>query len=234
MKTALLSLSLLFSIASFRAQTYTNDAQLRVSLGLEKRITKKLSVSFDQQDRFYKNMGEFSRSAFDFGINFKVNKWLKLKADYVLITKRNKQGIFTERNWYYVAAVFKYEKNKFKFFYRNMAQVRMGATNSDKSSVMRIYDRNKITLRHETTRRWAFWLATEVYVPLNNSQIRGIDRTRYFVGTTLRTSKFQSLDLYFMLQTQVQRGAWFDQNSAFQNEPLNRYFIYGINYNIEF
>jgi hypothetical protein len=110
----------------------------------------------------------------------------------------------------------------------------MGATNSDKSSVMRIYDRNKITLRHETTRRWAFWLATEVYVPLNNSQIRGIDRTRYFVGTTLRTSKFQSLDLYFMLQTQVQRGAWFDQNSAFQNEPLNRYFIYGINYNIEF
>ena len=51
MKTALLSLSLLFSIASFRAQTYTNDAQLRVSLGLEKRITKKLSVSFDQQAR---------------------------------------------------------------------------------------------------------------------------------------------------------------------------------------
>ena len=37
MKTALLSLSLLFSIASFRSQTYTNDAQLRVSLGLEKR-----------------------------------------------------------------------------------------------------------------------------------------------------------------------------------------------------
>lgn len=234
MKNALLSMCFLFSMASFQAQTYYNDAQLRVNLALEKRITKKLSVSIDQQDRFYKNMGEFSRSAFDFGINLKVNKWLKLKADYVLISKRNKHAIFTERNWFYLAAVFKYEMNKFKFFYRNMAQVRMGVTNSDKSSMMRIYDRNKITLRHETTRRLAFWLATEVYIPLNNPQTKGIDRTRYFIGTTLRTAKFQSLDLYFMIQTQVQRGKWFDQNYAFQNEPLNRYFIYGINYYIEF
>lgn len=234
MKPRLLTLLFICAVSLLQAQKYYNDAQLRFNLGLEKRITKKLSITLDQQDRFYKNLGEFTRASFDFGINYKVNKWLKFKADYVYIKRRNKHDYFTDRNWYYIAAVMKYEYQKWKFFYRNLAQVRMGSTNSDNATVMRIYDRNKITVRHETTRRWAFWLATEIYIPLNNPQTTGIDRTRYFAGTTLRTTKGQSLDLYFMLQTQLQRGKWFDQSYRYQNDPLNRYFIYGINYNIEF
>jgi len=223
-----------FYIQSSLAQNYYNDAQGRLNLGLEKRLSKRLSLTLDNQNRFYKNVSEFSRSSLDFGINYKIKKWLKIKIDYVYIEKRNKQGYFTQRNWLYGAAVFKYDIQKFRFFYRNMLQFRMGATNSDESSMIRIYDRSKITVRHETTRRWAFWLAYELYTPLNNQQSKGIDRSRVFIGTTLRTMKGQSLDLYFMLQTQMQRGKWSDQSYRYQNEPLKRFYIYGINYNIEF
>jgi len=234
MKLAYLIVFIILCFFSCSSQNYYNDAQVRMNLGLEKRITKKLSLTLDQQNRFYKNVSEFNRSSFDFGINLKLNKWLKLKADYVYIEKRNKQGYFTQRNWFYVAMVLKYDLNKFRFFYRNLAQVRMGPTNSDEANTMRIYDRNKFTIRHETTRRWAFWVASEIYIPLNNQQTQGIDRIRYFLGSTLRTAKGQSLDLYFMLQNQVKRGKWFDQSYRYQNDFLKRFFIYGINYNIEF
>jgi hypothetical protein len=225
---------LLSAFTSVSAQKYYNDAQLRLNLGLEKRITKKFSITLDQQDRFTKNVSEFNRASFDIGLTYKLTKYLKIKADYVFIEKKNNANYFIERNWYYVAAIFKVEKNKWTFFYRNLAQARMGPINSDEASITKWYDRSKITVKHETTRRTSFWIAEEVYVPLNNPQSTGIDRSRTYIGTTIKTLKDQNLEFYFMYQAQLQRGKWFDQTYKYQNNLLNRYFIYGINYNIEF
>src|SRR4051812_43618352 len=108
-------IALLLIVSQISAQQYYNDAQLRVNLGLEKRITKKFSVTLDQQDRFGQNLNQFTRASFDLGLNYKVNKWLKVKADYVFIQKKNKYNYFNARNWYYVAAVFKYETGNWKF-----------------------------------------------------------------------------------------------------------------------
>src|SRR4051812_16469032 len=175
MKNRLLII-LLASVFSGSAQEYYNDAQVRFNLGLEKRITKRFSVTLDQQDRFTKNVAEFTRASFDIGLNYKINKFLRIKADYVFIQKRNKLDYFTARNWYYVAAIFKQEVGSWKFFYRNLLQARMGQTNSIEATNMMLYDRNKITIRHETTRRFAFWVAEEIYIPLNSPQAKGIER----------------------------------------------------------
>jgi hypothetical protein len=233
MKFNILYLLLLFSLC-VGAQEYYDDAQIRFNLGLEKRITKRFSVTFDQQDRFQKNASDFTRASYDVGLNFKVNKFLKVKADYVFIQKKNKYEYFLNRNWYYIAVVLKHEMGKWKFFYRNLAQARMAQPNSEFGNITHYYDRNKLTVRYEATKRYSFWVAEEIYIPLNNPQSQGIDRTRSYLGLSIRTYKKQELDLYFMLQQQIQRGKWYDQNYKFPNQPYTRDFIYGVNYNIEF
>jgi hypothetical protein len=230
----LLILILLAASISASAQQYYDDAQVRFNLGLEKRITKKFALTLDQQDRFTQNVAVFSRASFDIGLQYKITKWLKVKADYVFIQKRTKLGYFTPRNWYYVAVVLKHEVGKWNFFYRNLAQGRMAEMNSEEAGVTKFYDRNKITIRHETTRRTSFWVAGEVYIPLNSPQAKGIERSRSYLGTTIKTFKKQSLDLYFMLQIYHQRNKWFDQEYRYPTTLNKRDWIYGVSYNIAF
>ncbi len=222
-----------FALTANAQNTY-DDAQLRYNLGLEKRLNKRWSLTLDQQGRFTKNMSEFNRASFDLGLAYKVNKHLKLKADYVFIERRSKAGYFTSRNWYYIGAVVKTDMDKFKFFYRHLIQARRGVFNDDENYITRFYSRSKVTIRHETTRRYIFYVAGEVYLPLNSPQTKGIERARGIAGVTIRTFKNQSLDLYFMYQHFFLRNKWYDQEFRFQNEFLERDFIYGISYNIAF
>lgn len=218
---------------SLSAQKHYNDAQLRTNLSLTWKMNKRWSLHFDQQDRFQKNMSTFTRASFDFGVAYRITKNIRLKADYVYIQRLSNRGYWRQRNWYYLAAVFKGETGRWKFFYRQMVQARFGNTNSENSGLMRLYDRNKFTIRHETTKRISLWAAEELYIPINSPSFLGIERSRTFVGTTIKTWKGQSLDLYFMYQAFLHDNEWFDSSPGRPELP-RRDFIYGINYNFEF
>jgi hypothetical protein len=215
-------------------QQYYDDAQFRFNLGLEMKLNKRFAVTLDQQDRFTKNVADFTRASLDLGLSYKINRFIRVKADYVFITKKNNLGYFTERNWYYGAVVLKHDIGKWKFFYRNMYQVRMAPVNSYEAGISRTYDRNKLTIRHETTRRLSLWVAEEIYIPLNSPATKGIERARHIGGLTIKTFKGQEVDLYFMLQQYLQRNKWFDQNYRYYNGLMRRDWIYGVNYTIAF
>jgi hypothetical protein len=230
----ILTLTVLFFAALAQAQDqYYNDAQVRFNLGLEKRITKKFSVTLDQQDRFTKNVSQFNRGSLDIGLLYKLNKHIWLKANYVYIQKRKKEDYFAQRNWYYAAVILRQDFRYFKISFRNLFQVRMGDTNSDEQYIARYYYRGKISLKYELTKRYKLWVAEELYVPLNSPQVKGFDRSRSYLGLTIKTFKNQELDLYFMLQTRLRANEWFDQKTN-ANKLLRRDYIYGVNYNIEF
>jgi hypothetical protein len=222
----------LFIILNASAQPYYNDAQLRTNLGLSKHITSKLSLSFDQQYRWNKNISEHKRSSFDIGISYKLHKNISVKADYVYIQRRKNEG-YEQLNWYYIGIILKHKAGYWKFAYRNLLQARMSPKNSDEYYIMRYYDRNKFSISYELSKRYTLSLEEELYIPLNNPQVKGIDRSRSFLRMNMKTFKNQSIELYFMYQAQLQRGKWFDQNYRYTNRPYNRDYIYGINYQID-
>jgi hypothetical protein len=213
---------------------YYNDAQVRFNLGLEAKITKKFSITLDQQDRWTKNVSEFRRASFDLGISYKLNKYIRLKADYVFIQKKNKYDYFYSRNWFYAAVFLKYEYKRWRFIDRNLFQVRMGNMNSPESSVMRYYYRNKLSIKYELTKRYDVFVAEEIYIPLNSPQAQGIERTRSYLGLSIKTFRGQAVELYFMYQAYLQKDNWFKQKNKYDNDLLRRDYIYGINYQIEF
>jgi hypothetical protein len=232
MKRLLASVFILCGLTGI-GQKYYNDAQLWANLSLTKKFGKKFALHLENQDRFYMNMSTFRRASFDAGVSYRFNKYIRLRADYRYLIRRSLEGYYGQRNWYSAALIFKAEVKRFKFYYRNMVQVRMGTTNSENAYTMRLYDRNKFTIRHETTKRITLWVAEELYVPLNSPLFKGIDRSRSYAGITLKTWKDQSLDLYFMYQAFLQDNNWFDQSPK-TNQLPRRDFVYGVNYNIEF
>jgi hypothetical protein len=229
MKKAL-SIFSLFLFGLSKAQHYYDDAQLRQHINIEKRFGDAFSVSLEQQNRFGYNMSTYTRGSFDVGLNFRINKNIRFCADYIFLEKRQKNSDFLPQHWYSGAIVLKHDVNRWKFLYRNLFQARYGYSGDFLN--VRYYDRNKVTVKYEATRRFSFYLSEELYIPVNSPQAKGPDRTRSYIGTNLKLSKRQVLEFYFLYQSQLQKNDWFTQKNSYDNSLLKRYFVYGIGYSL--
>jgi hypothetical protein len=229
MKKALL-ISFLFSLSFSKAQNYYDDAQLRQHINIEKRFGDAFSVSLEQQNRFGYNMSTYTRGSLDVGLNFRINKHIRFCTDYIFLEKRQKDGNFLPQHWYSGAIVLKHDVGRWKFLYRNLFQARYGYA-SDFLNV-RYYDRNKVTVKYEASKRFSFYLSEELYIPVNSPQAKGLDRSRSYAGMNLKLSKRQVLEFYFLYQAQLQKNDWFKQKNSYDNSLLKRYFVYGIGYSL--
>ena len=236
MKPSVLLAAILLAMAApvlGQQRQYSDDAEVRAHFSIETKLTKRWSVHLDQQYRFGNNISRLTRGSADLGLTYKVNRHVRLLGDYVYMQRWKNAGYYATRHWFSGAIVLRGDIDRWRFIYRNMVQLRNGDVNSDEQYLTRIYDRNKITVRYEATKRWTFYTAQEAYIPLNNPQFKGIDRSRHSVGLLFNTFKNQQIELYFMLQQQWQRGGWWDQNDRYPSPYLNRDYIYGIGYGID-
>jgi hypothetical protein len=219
---------LLLSSAAVAQDNY-NDAQLRTHLSVEKKINKHFSAELREQNRFNMNMTNFYRASADAGLIWNINKHIRFRADYVFIEKKNKNDLFLIHNWYYGALILKGGIHRWKFFYRNKFQVRKGAMNTDEAPVAKMYDRSMVMVKYELTKRFTMYVAEEVYSPVNSPGIKGIDRSRSYIGTEIKTTRNQQLELYFMYQAKFY-DPWFSQKKNYPGQPPKHDFVYGISY----
>jgi len=213
---------------------YYDDAQVRGHISIEKKFKKIFSVNLDQQYRWNNNVSELNRASFDIGFGWKIIKQIRLQTDYVFIQKRDKNEIFQTRNWYSLALIFKHEIQRWKFQYRNMLQLRYGSLNSNSQNILRLYDRNKLSVKYEATKRFTPYVAEEIYIPLNSPSLKGIERSRTYLGLLINTFRHQQLEFYFMYQTRLQKNLWYRQKESYPDMRLNRDYIYGIGYSFIF
>lgn len=234
MKQFLCLIFISLSVSVLHAQEYDNDANLWGHLNLEKKINKKFSVILRLKSRFDNNISRYELGYGRLSVTYSPFKDFKILAGYDYGFKIRNAGYYGNRQTYIIAAMFKKDFRRFRFSYRNRLQVRLNNLNiSDDGYIPYVIDRNKFTIRYEATKRLDFYLAEELYVPLMSPSVKGITRTRSFAGLVIKTTKNQSIELYFALQTQIQENNWYKQHKKY-SKALNRDFIYGIGYNIEF
>ncbi|MES2567796.1 MAG: DUF2490 domain-containing protein [Bacteroidota bacterium] len=230
-----LSFIILLNWATVISQTYSDDSQLWAHIKVTKKITKKLDVTLKLQTRIKNNVSEIGRASSNLRVSYKVNKSIKLLAGYSFIEKRNKKDIFKTRHSYYGAIELKKDLRRFEFSYRNlfMCRYKSPLTSYD-GYIAYLYDRNRFTVKYEMSKRLSIYIKEDLSIPINNPQLKGINRCRTFIGTNINVSKRQKLDLYLMHHLQLQDGDWFDQDISYENTPLDRYIALGIGYSIEF
>lgn len=229
--TLLFTCGLIFQAGAQRK--YYDDAEARGHFSLETRLSRKWTIHLDQQYRFGDNISRLTRASADLGLTYKVNKHVKLMGDYYYLHRPKENGSYNTRHWFSGAVTLRGDIRRWRFVYRNMVQFRNGNVNSEKASQTKIYDRNKLSIRYEANKRLTFYTAGEAYIPLNNPQVQGIDRSRHFLGLLINTFRNQQLEFYFMLQQEWQKGDWWDQYDRYPSRYYKRDFVFGIGYGIE-
>jgi hypothetical protein len=223
-----------FATLILPAQEYYNDAQLRAHLAVEKKLGKRFSMFLANQTRLTKNMTTLNRSAVDLGGTYKISDDIRVSAEVRLIQRLNKYDYYNTRLWYSVSATFRKKVKRWNFMYRNLFQARYRDMNSDDTWMARYYDRNKITVKYEATKRFTFYAGAEAYIPLNNPTWKNIDRLRGFTGVEIATTKNQQLEFYFMFQQRLNNFNWVNNGGGYDNSPYRRDYIYGIAYSFGF
>ncbi len=226
------------------AQTYSyNDAQLWFNLYIEKKVSNRFSIHLNQQDRWVSNISLFNFAYADVGVTFKINKQIKVMTDYVFTEKRDyvipiSDGmLFRTIHQFYIAIEMKKDIRRWRFMYRNMYQFQYNSPYTSRNGFIPFeYDRNKFTVKYEFNKHFTYYIAEELYVPLNSPQTWGIDRSRTFFGLFYNILKHQQLELYFMYQDRMQNTKWFKQKNTYNYNQfiLEKDFVYGIGYSFNF
>lgn len=217
------------------AQDHYDDAQLWAHVNVEKKLGDKFILQLSLKGRATNNMMAPGRSSVNFGFGYKFSKSIKVVADYGYIKKLRSNGSYRTYNRANLSLFLKKEVGYWSFIYRNRLQARAKELGTDKDNYnLYFYDRNKLTIKYDATKRFSFYVFEEVYIPLNDPQFFGISRLRSRLGTLINITRTQQLEFYFMYQQQLQPLNWYDQDISYPNTPLKRYFVYGIGYNIEF
>lgn len=219
-------------LTSALPMTAQSEGGLYMSVEAEKKIDKKLSVSLEAATRSRNNFKTMDRWSLDLGAEYKLNKWLKAEAGYMLIDQNNREKI----NYKTTGAYDTWRPSYWSIKHRVYA----GLTGSYKFSnniKLSLRERWQYTYRPEkTVQRWDFddeaW-KDKVRTGKGKNQLRsrfeiaydkkralftlygnvelynawGIEKIRYTVGTDIHLSKQHQLGIFYRFQDMKQVDA---------------------------
>ena len=212
--------------------TAQSEGGLYMSVEAEKKIDKKLSVSLEAATRSRNNFKTMDRWSLDLGAEYKLNKWLKAEAGYMLIDQNNREKI----NYKTTGAYDTWRPSYWQLRHRVYASL-TGTLKLGNNFKVALRERWQYTYRPEiTTQRWDFddeaWedkvrtgkgknqlrsrfeIAYDkkraLFTPYANIELYngwGIEKVRYTVGTDIRLSKQHQLGVFYRFQDMKQVDA---------------------------
>jgi hypothetical protein len=211
-------------LSDSHAQEYEDDAQLWLNLNLEKKLNDEFDVHFSHSSRINNNISQYGLGYGDIGVSYARNKHIKVMLDYVLRERRNPDGSYSTRHRAYFAVILKKEISQFTFSYRYRFQGELrNMLTSENGMIPRYYDRHKLSVKYELSKRYEVYVSEELYYPWYQAKNKGFDRSRSAIGLIYKLSKKKSIEGNFTYRHEL---------NAFNR--TNRDFIYSLTYSYEF
>ncbi len=206
--------------AGAKAQDFfDDDARFWLYTKLNKNWTKKLETEFILQHRFHNNIADFSQINGNVEVKYRVSKAVKLIGGGVYGLRRKMTGRYGERYQVYGGFRVKQKINYFTIVYRNLVQAQMSENDVIRKRGANFYDRNKLTLKYELSKRFEIYTAGEVNLPVSIYGPAYINRFRWFSGLVYTINRNSYLQTYFLFQRKY----------GYDRLPP-RDFIYGLTY----
>src|SRR5688572_25985580 len=156
----------IFSFSRSNAQDFEDDAALWLNFYVEKKLNDNFDVHFTHSSRINNNVSEYGLGYGDIGVSYARNKNIKVMADYVYRKRRNLDGSYSDRHRAYFAVILKKELGRFacSYRYRFQAELRDMFVSED-GLVPRYYDRHKVTIKYDLSKRFSAYVSEELYYP---------------------------------------------------------------------
>ncbi|MFZ5429167.1 MAG: DUF2490 domain-containing protein [Bacteroidota bacterium] len=199
-------LLLLVVALSHGANGQENDFGTWLGVELEKKITNKLRLEFEEEVRIFQNVSEIDRFATSFGGAWTFNSYLRAGAGYTWIYKhRVNKELWEHRHRYQIYLRGRVKVDRFTFTLRERFQ----STYRDESIKgfnysPRNYLRSRLQAAYNIKgSKIAPYGSAELYYQLNNPEGNKFDNMRYTLGTGWPLSKTMELDTYLRLDQEM-------------------------------
>ena len=173
----------------------TSDAELWTRVGISKKITKKISLHFEEQVRLNDNISSVKNFFSELGVVYRLNKYLRFSGNYRYKSIRRADGTFRTANRFHGDIRFRYKAKPIIVFYRARMQVEHGIRN--KGPRTEYYDRNKLTLKLDLDKKFSPYLSSEIYLNVNDGTF---DKVRYTIGVDLDLKKRNEISIFYRIQ----------------------------------
>lgn len=181
-----------------------NDAGMWYSVGLEKKLTQKLSAEVGTELRLNENFSEIGTFFTEIGMGYRFNKVISVSAGYRFTQKRRVEDTYSTRHRFLVNLNLRHKLSMIAFAGRIRYQSQYSDVNSsDDGKIPDNYIRTKISAKADLEKRYAPYLSYEAFFHVNRPEGMLYDNFRIAAGVEYEFSKKSAIDIGYMIDREV-------------------------------
>lgn len=221
----ILLLVLVISSSTIHAQDteVVSDLQQWTSIDITKKLNKKWSLSFEQEVRFKQDISNFDVYFADLGLSYKLNKHMKLGANYRFYQNKNNKGVFQTQHRWNTDFQYKQKISRFTMAYRLRFQ------NKDEDFYTSDTENNLYNLRNKFSIDYNIkgfkldpFFDVELYRQIEDASTSELSKLRYTLGVEYPLKKFGDIKLFYRIDNEL--------NLDYDNKT----YIIGVGYKFSF
>ena len=176
-----------------------NDAQLWLSVNLEKKITPALAILFTQELRLNENMTETGTIFSDLGLNYRFSKRFKAGASYRFTLKRQLDDTYERKSSWYLEGFYREKLNPVSMVLRLRYQSRYAeASTSEKAGIPENHLRTKLTIKYDLNKKFEPYLYGEAFFQTCMPASQSFDQLRLCAGIEYTFNRMHMIDLHYL------------------------------------
>lgn len=223
LKTAIIFL--LFSAVAGNLFTQpVQDFGVWASVGYGRDISDKFDISISQEVRMEENALLVGRTFSQFGLDYKIKRWIRLGLNYRFSLNRRQDGTYGHRHRIMTDLVLRTYQRRFTITYRARLQSEIRTLNYPREfGFTPVWDfRNTLKVNYRLNRFIEPYVNLDLRFLLKDPgepRFSGVDRTRIVVGADMLLAEGRVLGLFFL------------SNQYWNIDDGRRIYVIGIEFN---
>lgn len=187
----------------------SNDAGMWATLSIQHALSKKVNFVIDQEFRLKENYQRINLFYTNIGVDYKMNKFIKISPTYRAIQKKRLEGTYSYRHRLMLDVTVKKKFNKFTLSERVRYQAEVqDLYTSKKGKLYEQFLRFKTDLKYSATEKITPYFSCElryqIHAPRGDGPRydNGFHRIRNALGLEYELNKKNSMNIYYLYQTE--------------------------------
>ncbi len=185
------------------------DAGMWATLSIQHALNKKINLVIDEEFRIKENYQRINLFYTNVGIDYKVNKFLKISPTYRTIQKKRLDGNYSYRHRLMLDVTVKKKIKKITLSERVRYQIEVqDFYTSKKGKFPEQYLRLKTDVKYDIDKKITPYYSIEFRYQIRNTRgdgpvyDNGFHRVRNVLGAEYEINKKNSINLYYLFQTE--------------------------------
>lgn len=187
----------------------SNDAGMWATFTLQHSFTKKINLVIDQEIRLKENYQRINLFYTNFGIDYKLNKFIKISPTYRTIQKKRLEGTYSFRHRLMLDVTLKKKFQKITLSERVRYQIEVqDLYTSKKGKLAEQFLRFKTDLKYAFNEKLTPYISCEFRYQIKSPRgdgpqfDKGFRRIRNVLGIEYQINKKNSVNLYYLIQSE--------------------------------